>query len=115
MSAINQQVEADTPLFRLDSTEQEAAVQTALKRIAEVDAEIEVATTELAAADGVIQQAQSAYQQALDELQTKEELFAGQFQYRDGARDRAPPRRARGPRRRGVLGNRQQADAGNAP
>ena len=74
--SINDQVEADTPLFRLDSTEQEAAVQTALKRIAEVDAEIEVATTELAAADGVIQQAQSAYQQALDELQTKEELFA---------------------------------------
>src|SRR5512139_3397021 len=60
--SINQEVEADTPLFRLDSTEQEAAVQTALKRIAEVDAEIEVATTELAAADGVIQQAQSAYQ-----------------------------------------------------
>ena len=74
--ALNQEVEADTPLFRLDSTEQEAAVQTALKRIAEVDAEIAVATTELAGADGLIQQAQSAYQQALDELQTKEELFA---------------------------------------
>lgn len=73
---LNQEVEADTPLFRLDSTEQEAAVQTALKRVAEIDAEIAVATTELAAADGVIQQAQSAYQQALDELQTKEALFA---------------------------------------
>jgi len=72
---INQEVEADTPLFRLDSTEEEAAVQTALKRIAEVDAATEVARTELAAADGVIQQAQSAYQQALDELRTKEELF----------------------------------------
>lgn len=73
---MNQHVEAGQPLFRLDSTEQEAAVQTALKRVAEVDAAIVVAQSELAGADALIQQAQSAYQQALDELQTKEELLA---------------------------------------
>lgn len=72
----NQHVTAGQPLFRLDSSEQEAAVQTATKRVAEVDAAIAVARAELAGADGVITQAQSAYQQALDELQTKEELLA---------------------------------------
>lgn len=72
----NQHVTAGQPLFRLDSSEQEAAVQTAMKRVAEVDAAIVVARAELAGADGVITQAQSAYQQALDELQTKEELLA---------------------------------------
>jgi multidrug resistance efflux pump len=73
---MNEHVTAGQPLFRLDSSEQEAAVKTAASRVAEVDAAIVVAQSELAGADGVITQAQSAYQQALDELQTKEELLA---------------------------------------
>lgn len=71
----NQKVEAGAPLFRLDSSEQEAAKQTAQRRIAEVDAAISVAETELVASDGLIQQAQGAYQQALDELSTKQEIM----------------------------------------
>lgn len=72
---VNQKVEAGAPLFRLDSSEQEAALRTAQQRIAEVTAETEVAQTELAAADGMIQQAQGAYQQAQDELDTKKEIM----------------------------------------
>lgn len=72
---VNAKVEAGAPLFRLDSSEQEAARETAQRRIAETIAETTVAQTELAAADGLIQQAQGAYQQALDELATKQELM----------------------------------------
>ena len=70
----NQKVEAGDPLFRLDSSEQEAARDTAQRRIAEVDAALIVAQTELASADGLIQQAEGAYKQALDELTTRQEL-----------------------------------------
>jgi multidrug resistance efflux pump len=73
---VNAKVKAGDPLFRLDSSEQEAARETAQRQIAEADAEAAVAQTELAAADGLIQQAQGAYQQALDELETKQQLIA---------------------------------------
>ena len=71
---VNGKVKAGDPLFRLDSSEQEAARETAQRQIEEADAEATVAQTELAAADGLIQQAQGAYQQALDELEMKQEL-----------------------------------------
>ena len=67
-------VERGQPLFRLDSSKQAAAVETARRQIAEVDASIAVATSDLAAADAQIVQAQSALQQAIDELDTKVEL-----------------------------------------
>ncbi|TGP24903.1 MULTISPECIES: biotin/lipoyl-binding protein [unclassified Mesorhizobium] len=73
---VNAKVKAGDPLFRLDSSQQEAARETAQRQIAETDAEAAVAQTELAAADGLIQQAQGAYQQALDELETKQQLMA---------------------------------------
>lgn len=72
---LNQKVEAGQPLFRLDSTEEEAALETARRQVVEIEAETAVTKTELAAADGVIQQAQAVYQQALDELETKTELM----------------------------------------
>lgn len=62
------------PIFRLDSSKQEAAVETARRKIAEVDAELMVAPSEILKAEGQLQEAQSAYQQALDELETKQEL-----------------------------------------
>lgn len=71
---LNSKVEAGDPLFRLDSSEQEAARETAQRRIEEIVAATAVAQTELAAADGLIQQAQGAYQQAVDELETKQEI-----------------------------------------
>ena len=71
----NETVEAGAPLFRLDSSRQEADVEAARKRIAEVEAQMAVAQKELAGAEGAIQQAQGSYQQAVDELETKQELL----------------------------------------
>jgi multidrug resistance efflux pump len=62
------------PIFRLDSSKQEAAVETARRRIAEVDAELLVARADILKAEGQVQEAKSAHQQTLDELETKEEL-----------------------------------------
>jgi multidrug resistance efflux pump len=63
------------PLFKLDSSKQEAAVETARRKIAEVDAEIVVARTDVQKADGQLKEAESAHQQTVDELETKEELY----------------------------------------
>src|SRR3954466_8081771 len=63
------------PLFRLDTSKQRAAVETARRKIAEVDAGRIVARTDIVEAEGKIQEARSAHQQALDELETKQELF----------------------------------------
>jgi multidrug resistance efflux pump len=63
------------PIFRLDSSKQEAAAETARRKIAEVDAGLVVARSDIAEADSKIQEARSAYQQTLDELETKQELY----------------------------------------
>src|SRR5215831_17737525 len=62
------------PIFRLDSSKQEAAVESARRKIAEVDAAMVVAKTDVEKAESQIQEARSAHQQALDELETKQEL-----------------------------------------
>ena len=67
-------VKAGQPIFKLDSSKQEAALETARRRIAEVDAAMEQAKVELEEGDGKIQEAQGAYQQAIEELETKREL-----------------------------------------
>jgi len=72
--SISGRVEKGAPIFRLDSSQQQAAVESARRRITETEAAIVVARADLLATDGQIQQAKSAYQQALDELETKEEL-----------------------------------------
>jgi multidrug resistance efflux pump len=71
---VRDKVKGGQPIFKLDSSEQEAALETARRRLSEVDAEIASATSELAAADARIREAQAAYQQSLQELQTKVEL-----------------------------------------
>jgi multidrug resistance efflux pump len=68
-------VKAGQPLFRLDSTEQEAAVETAKRQIEQVDAAMVTAKAQLTEAEGKIAQARGAYQQALDEYQTRAELM----------------------------------------
>jgi multidrug resistance efflux pump len=68
-------VKAGQKIFKLDSSEEEAALNTAKKRVSEIDAALELAKTDLAGADAKIQEAQSAYQQAVDELATKTELL----------------------------------------
>jgi multidrug resistance efflux pump len=62
------------PIFRLDSASQEAARETARRKIAEVDAELEVSRADVLKAEGQIQEARSAHQQIVDELETKQEL-----------------------------------------
>ena len=62
------------PIFRLDSSAQEAAVETARRRIAEVEADMKVSTADLEKAQGQIQEAESSHQQAVDELAVKQEL-----------------------------------------
>ena len=71
---LRDRVEEGQPIFKLDSSKQEAAAETARRKIAETEAALEVASTDIIAAEGQIQQAQGAYQQALDELNTKREL-----------------------------------------
>jgi multidrug resistance efflux pump len=61
-------------LFRLDSAKQEAALLTAKRKIAEVDAAMLSAQADVLKAEGQILQAQGDYQQATDELNTKREL-----------------------------------------
>jgi multidrug resistance efflux pump len=72
---INQHVEAGQPLFRLDTTEEEAAIETARRRIAEVDAAMTVATSQLAEAEGRIVQARGTLRQAEDEYAVRSELI----------------------------------------
>jgi len=67
-------VEQGKPIYRLDSSRQQAADETARRRIAETDAAMVGAQADLLAADAQLEQARSAHKQALDELQTKEEL-----------------------------------------
>jgi multidrug resistance efflux pump len=62
------------PIFRLDSSKQEATVETARRKIAETEAELVVAQADVSKAEGQIQQAESEHQQAVDELETKQEL-----------------------------------------
>ncbi|MDB6183159.1 HlyD family secretion protein [Paracoccus fistulariae] len=66
-----QKVKAGDPLFRLDSSAQEAAVDTANKRVAEVEASITVAESELVSADAKIAQVQAALKQAQEDLDTQ--------------------------------------------
>ena len=73
---VNDDVTAGQPLFRLDSSVQQTALETARLKVAEIDAQIAVAEADLATADAKIAEARGAYEQALDELATKEELRA---------------------------------------
>lgn len=61
-------------IFRLDNSKQEAALLTAKRKIAEVDAAMLAAQADVLKTEAQIQQAQSDYQQATDELNTKREL-----------------------------------------
>jgi multidrug resistance efflux pump len=63
------------PIFRLDSSKQEAAIETARRKIEEVEAALVVGKADIEKAEGQLREAQGNYQQALDELETKQELY----------------------------------------
>jgi len=61
-------------LFRLDSAKQEAALLTARRKIAEIDAAMLASEADIQKAEGQLQEAKGSLQQAQDELDTKSEL-----------------------------------------
>jgi multidrug resistance efflux pump len=68
-------VQADQPIFRLDSTRQQAAVETAKRKVAEADAAFIVAKADVDKAEGQVRDAEGQLQQIKDELDTKQELY----------------------------------------
>jgi multidrug resistance efflux pump len=75
VDGVTGEVKQGAPIFRLDSSTQEAAAEAARRKIAETDAALAVARTDVLAAEGRIQEARSAHQQAVDELATKQEIY----------------------------------------
>ena len=67
-------IEKGAPILKLDSSKQDADLEVAKRRIVEIDATTVMAKADIAAAEGQVEQAKGAYQQAIDELNTKEEL-----------------------------------------
>ena len=63
------------PIFRLDSSKQQAAVETARRKVAEIDAQMALAKVDIVKAEGQLKEAQSNHQQTLDELEAKQELY----------------------------------------
>ncbi|MCJ9699495.1 MULTISPECIES: HlyD family secretion protein [unclassified Bradyrhizobium] len=61
-------------LFTLDSSKQQAALETAKRKVAEVDASMTAAQSDVIKAEAQIQEAKAGYQQAKDELDTKADL-----------------------------------------
>ena len=61
-------------LFTLDSSKQRAAVETARRKVAEVDAQLINANVDIVKAEAQVQQANSDYKQAKDELDVKSDL-----------------------------------------
>ena len=73
---INQHVKKGDPLFRLDDTEQKAAVETTRRKLAEIEAELTVARIQVREAEGRIAQAEGMLAQAQDEYDTRNALLA---------------------------------------
>lgn len=67
-------VEKGALLFKLDDSKQQAAVEAGRRKVAEVEAAMVVARIDITRAEHQLEEAKSNYQQALDQLQTKEEL-----------------------------------------
>ncbi|UWU95663.1 HlyD family secretion protein [Bradyrhizobium sp. CB1015] len=61
-------------LFTLDSSKQQAAFETAKRKVAEVDAAMQTAQADVVKAEAQIGEAKANYQQAKDELEVKTEL-----------------------------------------
>ena len=67
-------VEKGQPIFRLDSSKQEAAVEAIKHKIASIEAEMAVAKADVQKAEGQLKAAESDHQQTMDELEAKREL-----------------------------------------
>ena len=70
----SQAVKKGDVLFTLDSSKQRAALETARRKVAEIDAAMTTAQSDVVKAEAQIQEAKANYQQAKDELDVKSEL-----------------------------------------
>jgi multidrug resistance efflux pump len=70
----NDKVKKGDRLFKMDSTRQEAALERARARIAEVEAGLVTAKADILTSEGKLQEAKGALEQAQDELRTKTQL-----------------------------------------
>ncbi|WP_299680298.1 biotin/lipoyl-binding protein [uncultured Roseobacter sp.] len=73
---INSEVEAGDPIFKLDSSSQEAAAETARRQISEVEAALVLAEAQRAASVAAVDQALSAFEQTREDLERQRELRA---------------------------------------
>jgi len=71
----NGPIASGAPIFRLDSSKQQAALETARRKLAEVEAAFATARAEIQKADGQVREAEGNLQLILDELKTKQELY----------------------------------------
>jgi multidrug resistance efflux pump len=71
---ISQRVKEGDPLFRMDGSRYEADIETAKKRIAEIDARMGVAKAQLAEADAQIEAARAGLQEAQEEFQARVDI-----------------------------------------
>jgi multidrug resistance efflux pump len=70
----NQKVKEGDPLFKMDSTRQEAALERARLHVVQVDASVATAKADVLTAEGKLSEAKGALEQARDELRTKSTL-----------------------------------------
>jgi multidrug resistance efflux pump len=70
----NDKVKKGDRLFKIDSLRQEAALEAARAKIAEVDAAMITAKADVLTSEGKLQEAKGALEQAQDELRTKTQL-----------------------------------------
>jgi len=70
----NGPIASGAPIFRLDSSKQQAALETARRKLAEVEAAFATARAEIQKADGQVREAEGNLQLIVEELETKQEL-----------------------------------------
>jgi multidrug resistance efflux pump len=71
----NEHVKKGQPIIKLDSSRQEAAIDTAKAKIAEVDGAIILAKADVQTSEGKLSEAKGNYQQALEEYEVKKKLY----------------------------------------
>ncbi len=70
----NARVNAGDPIFRLDTTRQEAAAETARRRLDEIEASLQFVETEIAGAEAGLQSAEAELRRAVDDLERREQI-----------------------------------------
>ncbi len=75
---IDQAVEQGQPIFRLDDVEQRAELETARRRLEEIDARMQILQAQLREAEERIVQARGQLAQAVDEFNVRSELLQNQ-------------------------------------